>query len=298
MRGFVLALLMSTAPVAAMAADITIQTAQGEATVPQAPERIAVLDLGAIDTLKALGITPAAVPDNLYLDYLKDFAPEAARVGTVLEPNLEALAGAGPDLIVVANRTAPARQTVSQVAPAIDMTVDGGKLVEQLKERLNAYAQLYGKEAEAETLIAALDEKLAAVAEAGRDKGTALVVLTNGPKMSAYGPGSRFGWLYDVTGLPPAVEKLDPTAGHGDAISHEFIAQANPDWLLVLDRGAAIGADTQSAEATLSTELVKGTKAWTDDHVVYLPAGDLYLAAGGYTAMMNLLDSLQEALEK
>lgn len=66
----------------------------------------------------------------------------------------------------------------------------------------------------------------------------------------------------------------------------------------MLDRGAAIGADTQSAEATLSTELVKGTKAWTDDHVVYLPAGDLYLAAGGYTAMMNLLDSLQEALEK
>lgn len=298
MRGFVLALLMSTAPVAALAADITIQTAQGEATVPQAPERIAVLDLGAIDTLKALGITPAAVPDNLYLDYLKDFAPEAARVGTVLEPDLEALAGAAPDLIVVANRTAPARQSVSQVAPAIDMSVDGGKLVEQLKERLNAYAQLYGKQAEAETLIAALDEKLAAVAEAGRDKGTALVVLTNGPKMSAYGPGSRFGWLHDVTGLPPAVEKLDPTAGHGDAISHEFIAQANPDWLLVLDRGAAIGADTQAAEATLSTELVKGTKAWTNDHVVYLPAGDLYLAAGGYTAMMNLLGSLQEALEK
>lgn len=298
MRGFLLALMMSTAPVAALAADITIQTAQGEVSVPQAPERIAVLDLGAIDTLKALGVTPAAVPNNLFVEHLKDFAPDAARVGTVIEPDLEALAGAGPDLIVVANRTAPARQAVSQVAPTIDMTVDGGKLVEQLKERLNAYAQLYGKEAEAETLIAALDEKLAAVAEAGQGKGTALVVLTNGPKMSAYGPGSRFGWLHDVTGLAPAVEKLDPTAGHGDAISHEFIAQANPDWLLVLDRGAAIGADTQSAEATLSTELVKGTKAWTSDHVVYLPAGNLYLAAGGYTAMMNLLDSLEEALKK
>src|SRR5690606_32209876 len=136
MRVFLLALMMMTAPMASLAADVTIQTAQGQVSVPQAPERISVLYLAAIDILQALGVTPAAVPNNLFVEHLKDFAPDAARVGTVIEPDLEALAAAGPDLIVVANRTAPARQAVSQVAPTIDMTVDGGKLVEQLKERL------------------------------------------------------------------------------------------------------------------------------------------------------------------
>ena len=47
---------------------------------------------------------------------------------------------------------------------------------------------------------------------------------------------------------------LKHEANHGDAISHEFIAEVNPDWLFILDRGAAIGADQPSAAATLELE--------------------------------------------
>ncbi|MRX51069.1 ABC transporter substrate-binding protein [Paracoccus sp. S-4012] len=297
MRSLALALALTAAhAVPAAAQDVTIPTAQGEATVPAAPETIAVLDLGAIDTLQALGVAPDAAPDSNLIDHIAEAIAGAVKVGTLQEPNLEALAGVGPDLIVVANRSATQKDAVSQVAPAIDMTVDGANLVADTKARLAAFAQLYGKGADGEALLALLDEKLAAVAAAGEGKGTMLVVLTNGPKMSAYGPGSRFGWAYDVTGLTPAVETLDATANHGDAISHEFIAQANPDWLFVLDRGAAIGADVQSAEATLDSALVKGTTAWTEDQVVYLPASNVYLSAGGYTSLLEILDSLEAAL--
>lgn len=299
MRSLALALAMTaTHALPALAADVAIPTALGEAIVPAAPASIAVLDIGAIDTLNVLGIVPAAVPDKLFLDHLEGVAPDAAKVGTVTEPNLEALAGVGPDLIVVANRTAARRDDVAKVAPAIDMTVNGPTLIADTKTRLAGFAKLYGKEAEGDALTRALDDKLAAVAAAGQDKGKALVVLTNGTKMSAYGPGSRFGWIHEVTGLAPAAPKLDATANHGDAISHEFIAQTNPDWLFVIDRGAAIGADGQAAQTTLDSELVKGTKAWTKGRVVYLPADNVYLAAGGYTALTEILDSLETALSK
>lgn len=286
------ALLTSTA----LAAEVRIDTAQGAVSLPEAPAKVAVLDLGAADTMMALGVTPRAVPDKLYIDHLQPLAHGAAPVGTLQEPNLEKLAEVGPDLIVVANRSAVKRDAVAQVAPAIDMTVDGARLIDDARARLSAFATLFGKQAEGEALLATLDGKLAAVRAAGKDKGRALVVLTNGPKMSAYGEGSRFGWLYDVTGLPQVGVALDASANHGDAISHEFIAQANPDWLFVLDRGAAIGADEPSAQATLDNELVRRTNAWRNGNVVYLPADNVYLAPGGYTALSETLDALTAAL--
>lgn len=277
-------------------AEVTVDTAQGPVSLAQPPAKVAVLDLGVADTMMALGVMPAAVPDKLYLDHLQPLAQAAAPVGTLQEPDLERLAAVDPDLIVVANRSAVKKDAVAQVAPAIDMTVDGAKLIEDAKARLTALAALLGKPAEGEALAAALDAKIAALAEAGRGKGNALVVLTNGPKMSAYGAGSRFGWIYDVTGLPQAGAALDPKASHGDAISHEFIAQTDPDWLFVLDRGAAIGADEASAQVTLDNALVRQTKAWKNGHVVYLPAGNVYLAPGGYTALTETLEALSAAL--
>ena len=252
-----LAALMASAALA----DVTVETAQGPVTLPETPAKVAALDLGVADMMMALGVTPAAVPDKLYLDHLQPLAQAAAPAGTLQEPDLEKLAALGPDLIVVANRSAVKKDAVAQVAPAIDMTVDGADLIGQAKARLAALAALFGRQAEGEALAAALDGKLAALADAGRGKGTALVVLTNGPKMSAYGEGSRFGWIYEVTGLPQVEATLKSEANHGDAVSHEFIAQANPDWLFVLDRGAAIGADEPSARATLDNELVRRTSA-------------------------------------
>lgn len=277
-------------------AEVTIETAQGSQSLPGMPAKVAALDLGVADTMMALGVTPTAVPEKLFLDHLQPLADTAAPVGTLQEPDLEKLAAVGPDLIVVANRTAVKKDSVAQVAPVIDMTVDGATLIDDAKARLTALAALFGKETEGEALTATLDDKLAALSEAGRDKGDALVLLTNGPKMSAYGAGSRFGWIYEVTGMAQAGKPLDATANHGDAVSHEFIAQTNPDWLFVLDRGAAIGAEGPSAEATLDNELVRQTKAWKDGHVVYLPAGNVYLAPGGYTALTETLDALADAL--
>lgn len=293
MRRFALSGLLAVSLCSAAVADeVTIATAQGAATLPANPGRVAVMDVAALDTLAALGVQPVGRPDRLYVDYLPQVM-EAAPAGTLHEPDLEALVGLAPDLIVVGGRSATQLASVSRVAPAIDMTI-GTDLLADAKARLEAYGTLFGKEAEAEALAGALDRKLAALQAAGEGQ-TALVVMTNGPKMSSYGRGSRFGWVFDATGLAEAVRGLD-AATHGDAISHEFIAEANPDWLIVIDRGAAIGEEGQTAETTLRNALIEGTTAWQRGQVVYLDPSETYISAGGHTSLSDSLDRLAEAL--
>lgn len=294
-------LLAACLAVPALAEDVTIDTAQGAVTLPAQPARIAAYDVAAIDSLHALGADPVAVPDNIFISYLSDIAASATKVGTLFEPDLEALAGVGPDLIVVGGRSATQRDSVAQVATAIDMTI-GPDLVQDAKARITAYGTLLGKEAEAEALNASIDDKLAEVAAAGEGKGSALIVLTNGPKLSAYGEGSRFGWILDVAGLTDVASEFRPKEGeevasHGNSISHEFIAEQNPDWLIVLDRGAAIGEDGPSAQTTLSNPLVEGTTAWKEGQVIYLSPAVLYIGAGGYQGLTSLLDELIAGLK-
>lgn len=295
MRRIALSGLMAVAlSSAALAGDVTIQTAQGQVELPARPQTVAVYDMAALDTLQAMGVTPAGTIDQIMVPALREGAKNAAHVGTLFEPDLEALAGLAPDLVIVGGRSSTQLQTVSQVATAIDMTIDTD-LLPEARDRIDAYGTLFGKEDRAAQMHATLDEKLAALKAAAEGHDNAMIVMTNGPKMSAYGKDSRFGWIYDAAGLAEAAPHLD-NATHGQAITHEFIAEANPDWLLVVDRGAAIGEDGQGARATLTSDLVAGTTAWSKGQVVYLDPAANYIAAGGYGSLIATLDQLTKAL--
>ncbi len=97
--------------------------------------------------------------------------------------------------------------------------------------------------------------------EKAANKGTGLLILTSGGKISAYGPGSRFGVLHDSFGVKPAAPDLS-IGNHGQPVSSEFILETNPDWLFVIDRDAAIGREGNSAKQVLDNELVRQTNAW------------------------------------
>jgi len=289
------AAVLAISPLAAFAEDVTIATATGDIVLPAAPANIAVLDIAAIDTLAALGVAPQGVPDNLYVPYLADLAGQATVVGTLFEPDLEALAALAPDLIIAGGRSSTQVEPLSQVATTIDMTI-WEDVVGQGRDRIAAYGILFGKAEKAAELTAALDAKLAEVAAAASGKGKALIVQTNGPKISAYGKGSRFGWIHTAIGLLEAYDNLNP-ATHGDSISFEFIAETNPDWLIVVDRAAAIG-EPASATDTLNNPLVAGTTAGQKGQIVYLSSTPIYIAGGGYTSMMTTLDELLAAFDK
>jgi iron complex transport system substrate-binding protein len=276
------------------ASAIEIETATGREHVADAPKTVAVFDIPAVDTLDRLGIKPAGVPNNIYLPELRKAAEGAEVVGTLFEPDLEALSALAPDLVIIGGRSQPKLAAVRQVAPAIDMTIGSDDLVGDALKRLETYGALFAKEEEAAKVRGELEAALAKTRAAAAGKGRALIVMTNGTKISAYGPGSRFGWVHSSLGLEPAAKGMAKSI-HGEVVSFEFIAKVDPDWLIVVDRAAAIGAGDQSAKVTLDNELVAGTKAWRNKQVVYVPAGDFYIAAGGVQALMRTLDVLETA---
>ncbi|MDP2579973.1 siderophore ABC transporter substrate-binding protein [Shimia thalassica] len=285
-RSLALALACVAGPL--FADTVSIETAKGVVDVDVSPDKIAVFDVSALDTLDALGVAADGVLANVYVDYLADATQGGTIVGSLFEPDFEAVYALDPDLIIAGGRSSTQVEALGEIAPTIDMTIWGDTIAQALA-RLEAYGLLFDKTDEAAALRTAFDAKLDAARMAVAGRGKALIVLTNGPKVSAYGSNGRFGWLHTALDLPEAVKDV-AQSNHGEAISFEFIRDANPDILIVIDRMAAIARPGDNAEATLDNPLVHETNAWKDGNILYLNAADIYIASGGIQSLGRTLD--------
>ncbi|WP_083099577.1 siderophore ABC transporter substrate-binding protein [Pseudophaeobacter leonis] len=281
---------------AGFAEPVDVRTFRGVQRVEALPEKVAVFDVAALDTLAALGVKPAGVISTLFVDYLDEATQGAEIVGSLFEPDFEAINALAPDLILAGGRSSTQVEALADFAPTLDMTILSDDLVAHALERLQDYGTLFGKEAEAKGLRTAFLAKLEQAKKLARGKGNALIIMTNGPKMSAFGAQGRFGWLHTALELPQASKNLGENA-HGEAISAEFIRESNPDYLLVVDRLAAIGQNGEDAKATLDNDLVRQTTAWQRGQVVYLDAARLYVSGGGIQSMTHILDQMIAAFE-
>ena len=281
------------------AGSVKVQTARGEAVVPQNPERVAVYDLGAVDTLSKLGVKIGASVDAQRLAYLDAPLKDAVKAGTLFEPNYEALNAYNPQLIVIGSRMAKDKVSdeLAKLAPTIDMTAQTDNMKESAKARIDAYAKIFGKQAEGDALKAEIDKTFADAKAAAQGKGKGLVILVNAGKLSAFGPDSRLGgWIHRDIGVP-AVDEAIKEGSHGQPVSFEYIKEKNPDWLFVLDRSAAIGEEGQAAREVLNNPLVAQSTAWKKGQVVYLPP-ETYLAAGGAQELLNAGNLLKDAFSQ
>jgi iron complex transport system substrate-binding protein len=277
----------------AFAETITVETYTGPAEVTTNPDKIAVFDIGALDMLDALGVEVDGVIAPLFVDYVTDTAEGAESVGSLFEPDFEAIAAGEYDLLIAAGRSSRVAPDLAKIAPTIDMTI-WEDTVGQGLARLEAYGEIFDKQDEAAALKADFEVALAEAKAAIAGQGNALIVLTNGPTVSAYGASGRFGWLHTALDLPEAVAEVEE-ATHGEAISFEFIRDANPEVMIVIDRAAAIGDDAEAAASTLDNALVQETTAWTEGNVVYLDPAPLYIAGGGIQSMIGTLNEITAA---
>ena len=281
------------------AGSVKVQTAHGEAVVPQNPERVAVYDLGAVDTLSKLGVKIGASVDSQNLAYLDVPLKDAVKAGTLFEPNYEALNAYNPQVIIIGSRMAKDKVSdeLAKLAPTIDMTAQTDNMKESAKARIDAYGRIFGKQAEADALKAEIDKTFADAKAAAQGKGKGLVILVNAGKLSAFGPDSRLGgWIHRDIGVP-AVDEAIKEGSHGQPVSFEYIKEKNPDWLFVLDRSAAIGEEGQAAREVLNNPLVAQSTAWKKGQVVYLPP-ETYLAAGGAQELLNAGNLLKDAFSQ
>ena len=280
----------------ANADEITVKHAQGETVLPDTPKTVLTFDFATLDTLDTLGVDVAGVPNALLPDYLSKYkSDDYAKVGSLFEPDFEVVNAARPDLIIVAGRSAKQYEALSKIAPTIDLTVAQDDFLNSAEDNARKLGVIFDREEKAEELIEKLNTSVAALRETAKDAGKGLIILTNGGKVSAYGPGSRFGWLHDDLGVIPAVENVQE-ATHGEAVSFEFLLKTNPDWLFVVDRDSAIGSEGQSAKQTLDNELVAATTAAKEGNIYYADSVRWYLVGGGMTALQAEVDALSKAL--
>ena len=96
-------------------------------------------------------------------------------------------------------------------------------LKDSAKERIDALAQIFGKQAEADKLKAEIDASFEAAKAAD--------------------------------------SSIKEKGNHGQPVTFEYIKKTNPDWLFVLDRSAAIGEEGKADKDVLDNPLVAETTA-------------------------------------
>jgi iron complex transport system substrate-binding protein len=287
----------ATATPAEEAATITVEHAQGStANVPVNPEKVFTFDLGVLDTLDALGVEPAGVPEAQYPEALSKYSDaKYTKIGSVKEPDFEAVSAGDPDLIIISGRTAGAYEELSKIAPTIDLSIDAANPMESFKTQAQKLGTIFDKSAEVEEQLAAVDATVSETKAKAANAGKGLIVLTSGGEVTAYGAGSRFGIIHDVLGVPTAADvKVD--GSHGEAISFEYIKQANPDILYVINRDSAVGAEASAANPILDNELVQSTNAARNNKVISLDPMGWYVVGYGLNNVKAMVDAVAESV--
>ncbi|KEC54784.1 siderophore ABC transporter substrate-binding protein [Bartonella koehlerae] len=295
----VVAISCATYSWASVNAHVTINHASGTTAVPTSPKKVIVFDLATLDNMNHLGIKAiVGVPEGRKPTYLQQFNnAEYEKIGSLFEPNYEKIATLQPDLIIISSRTQAKYKDLSKIAPTIDLTLGNQNALEEIERNVSILGKIFGKEKEAEQEIVKLNENLAEVRKNTQKKGTGLILMTSGGKISALGLKSRFDIFHSAFGIAPATDKIT-VQKHGQLISPEFILETNPDWLLVIDRDAAIGREGQSAQQLLNNELVQQTTAGKKNQIIYLDSWSWYLASGGLTGLNETVQQINEAFTK
>lgn len=288
---------------------LAIETTRGVVNINPNPQRVAVYDWGMLDTLTQLGVKVGATTDTQSLPIIPNAADtssmhivqnavaDAVRVGTLFKPNYEALRVYQPQLIITGSRTAEVYDELKQIAPTLEMTADTQSMRAGTEQRIDQFAAIFGKQAQAAQLKNRIDQAIRAAQAAAQGKGNGLVLIVNADKIYAVAPDSRVGsWIYRDVGIPMADATI-PSGGRGKEVSFDDIKRINPDWLFVLDRNAAVSNANQATTAaqTLNNPLVRDTTAAQKGQIVYL-LPTTYLAAGGAGSFIESLQHLTQAL--
>lgn len=271
-----------------------------ELEVPYDPQRIAILDMAALDILMSLGLGDRVVGSaSTSLSYLQDVVTRegVANLGTIKEADLEAVMACEPDVIFIGGRLSGSYDALNEIAPVVYLSTDSETgVVESVRRNATTIASMFGLEAQVEDLMAGFDERIAALNAFAEGK-TAIVGLVTSGSFNVLGSDGRCSIISVEIGFENLGDG-DVTATHGNESSFELIVELDPDYLFVLDRDAAIATEgAQLAQEIVENELVMGTGVYANGNIVYLANPAVwYTAEGGITALDIMLSDLESEL--
>lgn len=277
---------------------IRVEHKLGSVSIPKKPERTAVLDIGALETMQELGILASGVPKKFLPNYLMGLKDNAAVIdlGSVIEPDFEAIASVKPQLILISTRMERFYNELSEIAPTVFIGIDAKNYLTSFEANIKQIGSIYNKEALAQAKLDSLHNKIkVAQAKYSQDPHKALFLIYNNGKFSAFGKGSRFGFIHDVLGIKPVLDLQDESV-HGQRVSNELIAEANPDYLFIVDRNAAVLGKVTSKEE-VENKLLKQTNAYKNNKVFYLDPNVWFISGGGLLSVNLMLDDIDQLIK-
>lgn len=277
--------------------ELTIKHELGETKVKKNPGKIVVFNFGALDTLDKMGVKVTALPQAIVPNYLEKYADKKyINVGGLKEPDFEKISEIQPDLIIISGRQAKLYDEFKKLGPTIYLDVDDTKYMQSFKENTKILGDIFDKQEFVEKELVKIENKVKELKKKASATGKkALAIIASEGQVSAYGPGSRFGIIYDEFGFAPADNKIEAST-HGQDVSFEYVVEKNPDYLFVVDRGAVFGEQTP-AKQVVENELVKKTNAYKDGNITYLDPNIWYLAGGGLISVEEMINEVEKSIK-
>ena len=291
---------------------VEITDVDGTVTVPVNPKNVVALDNRTFETLSDWGIELAAAPKGVMPADSPYVADESVQdIGNHREPNLEIIAAVDPELVIIGQRFASFTEDIKALVPnaaVINLNFDvseaadapGENLVNGLKDSTIALGQIFDKNAEAEKLVDDFDKAIEDAKSEYNGTDTVMSIVVSGGNIGFSAPRSGRVWgpMYEIFEWVPALEVGGASSDHqGDDISVEAIAQSNPDWILVLDRDAAVSSTTDAVPAQDvidNSPALQNITAVTEGRIVYAP-NDTYTNESIQT-YLELFENLAKAL--
>lgn len=270
-----------------------IEHAMGATQIAGRPRRVVVLDTGELDSAVALGVRPVGAIEAIagagFPDYLADRVRGVEVMGTIEQPNLEAIAALQPDLILSNKlRHEAIYDQLSKIAPTVFAEETGVTW----KENFELYARALGRTDRARELGQRYARDVAALRQAmgeRLDQTEVSVVRSVGDEVRLYAKESFIGTILEDTGLPR------PEAQAGD----EFSVTATPENIEALE-GDVMFLSRFGDEHPLLKELMQDPR-WDRLGVVRRGAvrevpDDLWFLGIGYLAADLILEDLDQVL--
>jgi iron complex transport system substrate-binding protein len=222
---------------------LTIEQDDGESlTLDAAPRRIASLSAYATDVFCALGAGDQLVAVEMFANCPAGSTEKPAL--DAFQPNLEVIAGYQPDLVYIDSDIGGVVPALREVGiPVLYLGIPNS--IEEALERMELFAQVTGRSAEGEALVADIRARRDAVtAELGDINPGPRVFHELDETLYSAGPASYIGDFYTVL-------KAENIAADADnpypQLTNEAIVAADPEVIVLADE--AFGVTVESVKA-------------------------------------------------
>ncbi|MEV4801136.1 iron-siderophore ABC transporter substrate-binding protein [Nonomuraea sp. NPDC049421] len=272
----------------------TVKHAMGETKVPMTPKRVVVLDTDKLDSMVSLGLAPVgaaqAQENQTWPEYLGSALAGTKPVGTLQQPNVEAIIALKPDLILGSKfRQAAFYDKLSKIAP----TVFTERVGITWKENFLLDAEALGKKEQAQQLLTAYGTRAKEVG-AKYSKLQVSIVRFMPTEIRMYGPQSFSGIVVGDAGIPrPEVQQLnDQEDRRFGKLSQENIAKADGDAIFY----SAYGENAAKAQAEVTGGPLWKNLAAVKSGNAHNVDDEIWMTGIGVTAAGKILDDLDKHL--